>query len=68
MLISCLVDLAASFTVWLTSPEAKFLKGKFVYANWDVEELKERATEIENSDMLLQALAGVQRADMSKLA
>ena len=25
--------------VWLSSPEAVFLRGKFVWANWDVEEL-----------------------------
>jgi NAD(P)-dependent dehydrogenase (short-subunit alcohol dehydrogenase family) len=68
MLTLCLVDLAAYFTVWLASPEAKFLKGKFVYANWDVEELKERSTEIDNSDVLFQALAGVERAGLSKLA
>jgi hypothetical protein len=68
MLTLCLVDLAAYFTVWLASPEAKFLKGKFVYANWDVEELRERATKIENSDVLFRALAGVERADSSKFA
>jgi len=32
--------------VWLASPEAAFLKGKFVWANWDVEELKSQAEEI----------------------
>ncbi|PWY82105.1 putative NADP(+)-dependent dehydrogenase [Aspergillus heteromorphus CBS 117.55] len=41
------VQLPADFTVWLTSPEASFLKGRQVWANWDVEELKEKAGEIQ---------------------
>jgi len=32
--------------VWLSRPEAQFLNGKFVWVNWDVEELKEKAEEI----------------------
>lgn len=35
------LQLPADFAVWLASPEARFLKGRFVYANWDVEELKQ---------------------------
>jgi len=35
--------------VWLSSKEASFLKGKFVWVNWDVEELKAKAKEIEAS-------------------
>uniref|UniRef100_A0A4E9DU38 Cupin type-2 domain-containing protein n=1 Tax=Gibberella zeae TaxID=5518 RepID=A0A4E9DU38_GIBZA len=45
--------LAGQLSVWLTSPEAKFLKGKYVWANWDVDELKARAEEIQNSPTLL---------------
>jgi NAD(P)-dependent dehydrogenase (short-subunit alcohol dehydrogenase family) len=41
------VALPAAFCVWLASPEALFLKGKFVWSNWDVEELKERKSDIE---------------------
>jgi NAD(P)-dependent dehydrogenase (short-subunit alcohol dehydrogenase family) len=41
------VTLPAAFTVWLASPEARFLKGKFVWSNWDIEELRARKTEIE---------------------
>lgn len=33
-------DLPGNFAVWATSPEAAFLHGRFVWANWDVEELK----------------------------
>jgi NAD(P)-dependent dehydrogenase (short-subunit alcohol dehydrogenase family) len=41
-----LVDLPADFAVWLSSPEANFVKGRFLWANWDVDELKNRAQEI----------------------
>ncbi|RDW58475.1 hypothetical protein BP5796_12405 [Coleophoma crateriformis] len=34
------VELPASFVIWLISPEGEFLKNKFVWSNWDVEELK----------------------------
>jgi hypothetical protein len=43
----------------LVSPEAAFLKGKFVWANWDVEELVERKEEILNTDLLDVGLKGV---------
>ncbi|GFP52402.1 hypothetical protein ACSS6W_003539 [Trichoderma asperelloides] len=52
-------ELAGQFTLWLASPEAKFLKGKFVWVNWDVDELKARADEIENSWLLRILLNGV---------
>jgi hypothetical protein len=32
--------LPGNFAVWAASPEATFLHGRFVWANWDVEELK----------------------------
>ncbi|KAK5995665.1 Short chain dehydrogenase citE [Cladobotryum mycophilum] len=41
------VKLAASFAVWSASEEARFLRGKFVWASWDVEELKAKASELE---------------------
>jgi hypothetical protein len=44
-----LVSLPASFNVWLASPEADFLKGKFLWTNWDVDELKAQAKEIEKT-------------------
>ena len=34
------LELAGNFAVWLCSPEARFLRGRFVWANWDVDELK----------------------------
>jgi hypothetical protein len=36
-----------------------FLRNKFVWANWDVEELKARAEEIKTSSLLRVALNGV---------
>ena len=51
-------SLPASFMVWVASPEARFLKGKFLWANWDVNELKARATEIENGHLLSIGLGG----------
>ncbi|CAG8949802.1 hypothetical protein HYFRA_00004126 [Hymenoscyphus fraxineus] len=52
-------NLPAHFTVWLASPEAKFLNGKFVWANWDVEELKEREVETSSSGNLQIGLVGL---------
>jgi hypothetical protein len=53
-----LVSLPASFNVWLASPEARFLKGKFLWANWDVDELKCKAKEIEAGTQLSIGLVG----------
>lgn len=44
--------------VWLASPEADFLKGKYIWANWDVTELKARAKEIAESDLFTMKLGG----------
>lgn len=46
------VSLSAHFLLWLVSKEARFLKGKYVCANWDVEELKVKAKEIETTRIL----------------
>jgi len=55
---SDLVSLPANFHVWLASPEARFLKGKFLWANWDVDELKARANELESNTQLNVGLVG----------
>ena len=45
--------------VWLSSPEGAFLKGKFVWANWDVDELKQKAEAFkENPALLTMGLLG----------
>jgi NAD(P)-dependent dehydrogenase (short-subunit alcohol dehydrogenase family) len=51
-------NLPASFMVWLASPEARFLKGKYLWANWDVDELIERKEEIERTAFLSLGLQG----------
>jgi NAD(P)-dependent dehydrogenase (short-subunit alcohol dehydrogenase family) len=46
-LITDEVGLPAAYCVWLASPEAVFLKGKFMWSNWDINELKQREREIQ---------------------
>ncbi len=58
-LIDILVALPAHFNVWIASSEAEFLKGKFVWANWDVDELKALAKEVQESMFLRVDLNGV---------
>ena len=45
-------SLAAHFLLWLASKEARFLRGKFVCSNWDVDEMKAKAKKIETPRML----------------
>ncbi|KAL8791175.1 MAG: hypothetical protein Q9195_006014 [Heterodermia aff. obscurata] len=52
------VKLPAHFILWMTSPEAQFLHGKFVWCNWDVEQLKARAKEIQESQILTSNVLG----------
>lgn len=52
------VSLPADFTVWLASPEAAFLKGQYVWSNWDVDELKALKEEIANTGILTIGLSG----------
>jgi hypothetical protein len=52
------VSLPATFAVWAASKEAKFLNGKFVWAHWDVDELKSKAKEIESTDKFTLGLIG----------
>ena len=49
----------SDFIVWLASPEGTFLKGKTVWANWDVDELKSAAPKIEASPALTLGLLGL---------
>ena len=52
------VSLPAHFNLWLASPEAKFLKNKFLWVNWDVDELKAQAKEIEAGTKFNVSLVG----------
>jgi hypothetical protein len=38
--------------VWAASPDAAFLNGKYVFANWDVEEMKTHGEEIQKRNLL----------------
>ncbi|KAF7512746.1 hypothetical protein GJ744_000313 [Endocarpon pusillum] len=58
------VQLPAHFMVWLSTPNAQFLNGKFVWANWDVEELQSQAKEIESSDKMSVTFQGWPFANM----
>ncbi|KAJ5438286.1 Short-chain dehydrogenase/reductase SDR [Penicillium daleae] len=57
------LDLPGHFMVWAASPEAAFLKGKVIWSNWDVEELKARKRELEGGEMLTMVLNGWPRKD-----
>jgi hypothetical protein len=50
--------LPASVCIWLASREADFLQGRLLWANWDVEELKERKQEIIERNLLTIILNG----------
>lgn len=52
-------NLAGNFVVWAASPEADFLKGRFVWSNWDVVELIQRKDEILQKDLLCLDLRGI---------
>ncbi len=54
------VQLPGQFAVWLASKEAAFLKGRFVWANWDVRELLGRKGDFErDAELLTVGLKGV---------
>lgn len=40
------VSLLASFDLWLASPEARFLKGKFLWCNRDIDEPKAQVEDV----------------------
>lgn len=52
------VNLSAHFFVWATTKQAAFLRGKFCYANWDVEQLQARAKEIQETSILTPNILG----------
>ncbi|KAL6815342.1 hypothetical protein GGI42DRAFT_338671 [Trichoderma sp. SZMC 28013] len=52
-------DLPGQFCVWLLTDEARFLKSKFVWANWDVEDLVARKDEVLTTRALTWGVEGV---------
>lgn len=55
-----IAELPAHFAVWLSTSEAAFLSGRFVWANWDARELLTRKKEVEGSMLLRVLLNGVE--------
>jgi len=58
-MFALLAELAGQFCLWLASSEARFLKNKFVWVNWDAEELVQRQEEIKRSGILMMSLKGL---------
>lgn len=56
-----LVKLPAKFVVWIASPEGEFLRDRFVWASWDVEELEGVEEEITRGNLLTMGLKGWRR-------
>ncbi|KAK1997669.1 NAD(P)-binding protein [Colletotrichum falcatum] len=46
------ISLPADFVVWTVSSEARFLNGRFLHVNWDVDELKALRGELERNPSL----------------
>ncbi len=49
-------DLAACFVVWLASGKADWAKGRYLSANWDVNELQAARSDIETNDLFVNRL------------
>lgn len=45
-------ELAGAYTLYLSTPRADFLRGRFTSVNWDVEEMEKRAGEIQEKGLL----------------
>jgi hypothetical protein len=54
-----IADLAGEFVVWAVSPEARFLRNKYLWVNWDVDELKSRRQELERPHQLNIRMSGL---------
>ncbi|KAF2654657.1 short-chain dehydrogenase/reductase [Lophiostoma macrostomum CBS 122681] len=61
------VDLPAAFSVWASTPAASFLHGRFVWAQWDVEELSGRKQDFEDQGFLKVGLQGTESLDVASL-
>jgi len=52
-------ELAGGYVVWLTTPAADFLKGRFSSCTWDIDELVTKKSEIEEKNLLTCAVTGL---------
>ena len=50
--------LSGHFMLWVASPESEFMRGRYMWANWDVNELKDKKTQIESDPFLLRPGTG----------
>jgi hypothetical protein len=53
------VDLPASWCVWASTKQAKFLHGRFLWTDWGVEELLEMKEKFQDPGFLKIGLQGV---------
>lgn len=61
------MSLPGDASVWAATPAANFLHGRFIWSNWDVDELIQRKGEIVSQDGMLKiGLQGVEFVDMQK--
>lgn len=51
--------LAGGYSVWLTTPAADFLKGRYSSATWDIDALILKRDEIEKGNLLTCGIAGL---------
>lgn len=51
-------ELSGGTAVWLAAGDKKFLTGRFITVNWDMEELESRKDEIKDGDLLTFGLKG----------
>lgn len=57
------MSLPSGFAVWLASPAAKWLEGKFLWSHWDVDELQRLRQEVESDGLLRIGLKGWPRVE-----
>ncbi|KAM0522523.1 hypothetical protein ACHAPE_002114 [Trichoderma viride] len=60
-------SLMANFAVWLAGPDSDFLNGRFVWANWDVEELIAAKDKIAANPEQLRVIVGGWQEGYAKL-
>lgn len=53
--------LAGQFFAWAATEEAEFLKGRFVWAEWDIDDLKAKKDEIIEKDLLSITIDGFEK-------
>lgn len=51
-------ELAGGAAVWLATEKAKFMNGRYLAANWSVDDLMEMEKEIVDRGLLLEELKG----------